>query len=251
MANGARTHDPQIHNLVLFQLSYGHHAEPTEVKGEFTSPQPPSRRWVHETRQGTSGWRRVAIRFSCTVPVVSTEIDGQTRPEPPLEGDEVATVTGFLDYQRATLLWKTSRLPDGQLRIARPPSTITLGGLLKHLAYVEDYWFTEVVAERPMPEPWASAPFDDDPDWDWHSAAAESGAALHAQWQASVERSRAAVADALRDHPEAGLRATHPAWEGQGRVSLRWVLVHMVEEYARHNGHADLLRESIDGETGE
>jgi uncharacterized damage-inducible protein DinB len=183
--------------------------------------------------------------------VVSTEIDDQVRPEPPLGGDEVATVTGFLDYQRATLIWKTSRLDDDQLRIARPPSTITLGGLLKHLAYVEDYWFTEVVAERPMPEPWASAPFGEDADWDWHSAAADSGAALLAQWESSVERSRAAVAGALSEGAQAGLRATHPAWGGQGRASLRWVLVHMIEEYARHNGHADLLRESIDGETGE
>lgn len=160
-------------------------------------------------------------------------------------------MTGFLDYQRATLIWKTSRLDGDQLRIARPPSTITLGGLLKHLAYVEDYWFTEVVAERPAPEPWASAPVADDPDWEWHSAAADSAADLLAQWRASVERSRAAIAGALREDPEAGLRATHPAWGGRGRVSLRWVLVHMVEEYARHNGHADLIRESIDGETGE
>jgi len=182
---------------------------------------------------------------------VSTEIDDRVRPEPPLEGDEVATLRGFLGYQRATLIWKTSRLDDDQLRIARPPSTITLGGLLKHMAQVEDYWFTEVVAERPQPEPWASAPFDDDPDWEWHSAAADSGAALRAQWQASVDRSLAVLAEALGQDPQAGLRAAHPAWGGQGRVSLRWVLVHMIEEYARHNGHADLLRESIDGETGE
>jgi uncharacterized damage-inducible protein DinB len=195
----------------------------------------------------------VALRVESPVRFrdVSTEIDAQARPEPPLEGDEAATVIGFLDYQRATLLWKTSRLGDEQLRIARPPSPITLGGLLKHLAYVEDYWFTEVVAERPVPEPWVGAPLEDDPDWDWHSAAADSGAALLAQWSASVERSRAAVAEALRNAPDAGLRATHPAWGGKARVSLRWVLVHMLEEYARHNGHADLLRESIDGETGE
>lgn len=178
-------------------------------------------------------------------------MDQESRPEPPLEGDEPATLTGFLDFQRATLLWKTGRLGDAQLRVARPPSTITLGGLLKHVAGVEDYWFTEVVAELPKPEPWASAPRDD-PDWDWHSAADESGAALRALWEASVERSRTVVARALETQgAAAALGATHPAWGGQGRVSLRWVLVHMIEEYARHNGHADLLRESIDGETGE
>lgn len=181
---------------------------------------------------------------------MSIDMNSESRPEPPLEGDEPATLTGFLSFQRATLMWKTSRLGDEQLRIARPPSTMTLGGLLKHVARVEDYWFTEVVAERPQPEPWASAPRDDH-DWDWHSAAADTGAALRAQWEASVERSRAVVAQALDGDAQAGLRATHAAWGGQGRVSLRWVLVHMIEEYARHNGHADLLRESIDGETGE
>ena len=180
----------------------------------------------------------------------STEMD-QARPEPPLEADEPTTLTGFLEFQRATLIWKTSRLTDEQLRITRPPSTMTLGGLLKHIAYVEDYWFTEVVAGRPRPEPWASAPFDHDSDWEWHSAATESGAALQAQWEASVERSRAVVAEALRGDAAAALRGTHPAWRGQARASLGWVLVHMVEEYARHNGHADLFREAIDGETGE
>jgi uncharacterized damage-inducible protein DinB len=178
-------------------------------------------------------------------------IDEHGRPEPPLESGEVATLRGFLDYQRATFEWKCRGLSDEQLRVALAPTTMTLGGMLKHLAAVEDYWFTEVVAEQPSPQPWADADLDADPDWDWRSAVEDSGDGLRALWTERVERSRAVVATALSKDAVAGLAESHPAWGGQGRVSLRWVLVHMIEEYARHNGHADLIRESIDGETGE
>jgi uncharacterized damage-inducible protein DinB len=178
-------------------------------------------------------------------------IDGHGRPEPPLERGEAATLVGFLDYQRATFEWKCRGLSDEQMRVALPPTSMTLGGMLKHLALVEDYWFTEVVAGEPSPEPWASADLDANPDWEWHSASDDTGGELRALWAETVDRSRTVV-EAQLGHGEAeGLAETHPAWGGQGRVSLRWVLVHMVEEYARHNGHADLIRESIDGETGE
>jgi uncharacterized damage-inducible protein DinB len=174
--------------------------------------------------------------------------DEQGRPLPPLDGGEVATLLGFLDYQRATLAWKCSGLTDEQLRIARAPSTVTLGGLLKHLARVEDDWFSEVVGGGPIGEPWASAD-EADPDWDWNSAADDSGDDLRALWAERVERSRAVVAGRLRDGGAEALGGTHAAWLGP--VSLRWVIVHMIEEYARHNGQADLIREAIDGQTGE
>jgi len=177
--------------------------------------------------------------------------DEHGRPMPPEEGGEAATLSGFLSYQRATLEWKCRGLTDEQLRVSLPPSPMTLGGMLKHLAYVEDYWFTEVVAGEPAPEPWASADFEADRDWDWSSAASDSGDDLRALWADRVSRSDAIVAAQLRDGDDAGLSEAHSAWDGQGRVSLRWVLAHMIEEYARHNGHADLIRESIDGETGE
>jgi uncharacterized damage-inducible protein DinB len=179
------------------------------------------------------------------------ETDQHGRPEPPQEGDEAATLLGFLDYQRATLAWKCRGLSDEQLRVALPPTSMTLGGMLKHLAYVEDHWFTQVVGGEPAPEPWASVDWQADPDWAWHSAASDSGDGLRALWSERAGRSRA-VMDAQLGHGAApALGEAHPAWDGQGRVSLRWVLVHMVEEYARHNGHADLIRESIDGQTGE
>ena len=177
--------------------------------------------------------------------------DDKGRPEPPLEGGEVATLRGFLDYQRATLDWKCRGLTDEQLRISLPPTSMTLGGLLKHLALVEDYWFTEVVGEAPRPETWAKVGIDSDPEWEWKSAAGDSGEELRFLWATAVRRSDAVLDAQLETKGDAALAAGHPAWGGEGRVSLRWVLAHMVEEYARHNGHADLLRESIDGETGE
>jgi uncharacterized damage-inducible protein DinB len=179
------------------------------------------------------------------------QTDEHGRPEPPQEAGEAATLTGFLEYQRTTLAWKTRGLTDQQLRVALPPSSMTLGGMLKHLACVEDYWFTEVAAEKPAPEPWASVDWDADPDWDWRTAAGDSGDELRALWAERAGRSRAVVEAQLGLGEDKALGQAHPAWGGQGRVSLRWILTHMVEEYARHNGHADLIRESLDGETGE
>src|SRR5580704_17609975 len=179
------------------------------------------------------------------------QTDGHGRPEPPHEAGEAATLTGFLDYQRGTLAWKCRGLSDEQLRVALPPTTMTLGGMLKHMACVEDGWFTEVAAEQPLPEPWASVDWDADPNWEWRTAASDSGDELRALWAERVERSRAVVKGQLSSGADKALSQAHPAWGGQDRVSLRWILTHMIEEYARHNGHADLIRESLDGETGE
>jgi len=118
--------------------------------------------------------------------------------------------------------------------------------MLKHLARVEDHWFGEVVADGPKLEPWASLPWAAE----WADAAGADGATLRQLWADRVANSRAVLNARLAAGP-AALDAGHPAWDGQGRPSLRWVIMHMIEEYARHNGHADLLRESIDGETGE
>jgi uncharacterized damage-inducible protein DinB len=185
--------------------------------------------------------------------VDDVRVDEHGRPEPPRDGAEAATLLGFLDYQRATLQLKCRGLSDEQLRVALPSSPITLGGLLKHLACVEDSWFTDVVAGAPLPEPWASVDFEADPDWTWHSAAADSGDALRAMWAEGVNRSCGVIKARLSEGEDAALSQTHPVlyWGDQERVSLRWVLTHMIEEYARHNGHADLIRESIDGQTGD
>ena len=135
-------------------------------------------------------------------------------------------------------------------RLDGHPSEMTLGGLLKHLAFVEFFWFEVTAHGTPASEPWVSVDWDADPDWDWHSAAEDSAEDLRALWRESVERSRAVVERLLEAGP-AALDATHPAWGGREQVSLRWILTHMIEEYARHNGHADPLREQIDGQVGE
>lgn len=179
-----------------------------------------------------------------------TDPDAHGRPEPPLDAGEADTLLGFLEFHRATLEWKTSGLSEEQLCATLGPSTMSLGGMLKHLALVEDYWFTEVAAGQPAPEPWASVDWKADRDWDWHSADKDTGEALRALWAASVARSRAVVDRLLAEGPDA-LDRVHARPSGRESMSLRWILTHMVEEYARHNGHADLLRESLDGSVGE
>lgn len=182
-------------------------------------------------------------------PPDSPMIDDQGRPEPPPTADEVTTLLAYLDYQRATFDWKVAGLTEDQLAVTIAASTMTLGGMIKHLACVEDFWVTAVVGGSAMPAPWSEADWDSQPDWDWDSAAEDSAQALLELRRAAVDRSRAVVADRLATGE--GFDGIHPTPGGRGRVSLRWVVVHLIEEYARHNGHADLLREAIDGQTGE
>ena len=170
------------------------------------------------------------------------------RRDPDLAADERTSLVQFLDYHRATLVQKVSDVPAAGLSGRTVPSSgLTLSGLIKHLALVEDHWFQEVFSGRPMPEPWASAPFDDDPDWEFHSAEHDRAEDLVALYAAACARSRAAVDGAASlDQRSAGTAKT----TGE-TFSLRWILLHMLEETARHNGHADLLREATDGTVGE
>jgi len=178
-----------------------------------------------------------------------TNRDEQGRPEPPLAADETATLLGFLEYQRATLAWKCAGLDAFGLQATVGASSMTLGGMLKHLAYVEDDWSSRWLHGRDRQPPWDAVDWKADPDWDWHSAAEDSPEQLLALWQAARDRSRSLVAEALAD---GGLgRLARRTWPDGWAPSLRWILVHLIEEYARHNGHADLLRESVDGLTGE
>ncbi|NDL56902.1 DinB family protein [Phytoactinopolyspora mesophila] len=178
-----------------------------------------------------------------------TTLDDHGRPEPPLASDETATLLGFLDYQRATLAWKCSGVDAAGLTATVGASSITLGGLLKHMACVEDGWFSWRLHGRDAGPPWHTVDWDATPDWDWDTAADDAPEELRALWSEAVQRSRALVDEALAD---GGLdRLAPPAPSDAREPSLRWILCHMIEEYARHNGHADLLRESVDGATGE
>jgi hypothetical protein len=172
--------------------------------------------------------------------------DEHGRPEPENAAGELDTLLQFLDFLRATLAWKTDGLDDGGLRRRLPPSSMSLGGMLHHLAYVEDFWFGCRLAGRSPAPPWNDVDWDADPEWDWHAADDLDEATIKERWRAAVEQSRAHLRDILR-HGDLDTMERRP----EPAVNVRWVLVHMIEEYARHAGHADLLRESIDGVTGE
>ena len=163
--------------------------------------------------------------------------------EPPVAGSELDTLLGSLERQRRTLAWKCADLDAAAMATTVGPSSITLGGLLRHLARVEEDSFSWKLhdGERPGPaEGW-------DRDWNW--TATDDPDAVWRQWHDAVERSRRLVDAALAD---GGLdRAEGHDFPGWGRPSLRRILIDMIEEYARHTGHADLIRESIDGRVGE
>ena len=129
------------------------------------------------------------------------------------------------------------------------PSTMTLGGLVDHLALVEDHHFAHLLFDRPPGPPWDTVDFDADPDYEWRTAADHSPDELVARWSAAVERSRAIVADALTEGGMDHLGA-HVSRSGE-RPNLRRILQDLIGEYARHLGHADLLRENVDGQVGE
>jgi hypothetical protein len=175
--------------------------------------------------------------------------DEQGHVEPPFAGDETATLLGSLDRQRATLAWKCGGLDAAGLTATVGASTVTLGGLLKHLALVEDHHFSVKMLGRSLGPPWDAVDWDADPDWEWRWAADDSPEQVFALWQDAVARSRDTLAEALTD---AGLdQPSRRAWP-DGRVpSLRRLLIDLIEEYARHVGQADLIRESVDGRVGE
>jgi hypothetical protein len=170
-------------------------------------------------------------------------------PEPPIDGDEASTLTGSLNRQRATFAWKVGGLDADALRVTVGASTITLGGLLKHLALIEDHYFSVRLFDRAPAPPFDSADWEANPDWDWSSASEDSPEYLYELWQGRVDESRRLVKRAL---DEGGLsRTMAQKWPDGRSPSLRRTLVDLIEEYARHVGQADLIRESIDGLVGE
>ena len=175
--------------------------------------------------------------------------DAQGRPEAPSARGEAETLIGFLEFQRATLEWKCAGLDRAGLMATVAPSSMTLGGMLKHLANVEDYWCSRWLHGNNAQSPWDEVNWDADPDWDWHLESDHTPEQIRTLWTESVNRSRSLVNQALAEGGLGGL-AKRATSLGES-PSLRWILCHLVEEYARHNGHADFLRESVDGQTGE
>lgn len=168
------------------------------------------------------------------------------RIDPDPNGAEFGMLSQYLDYQRETLLSKTDGLTREQLAQKHSPSELTLAGLLYHLALVEEDWMEVRFAGLPDREPWASVDWDDDPNWEFRTAALLEPVQLRSRYREACDRSRGVV------FKSTGLDQLSVKALGDGRnFSLRWVLLHLVEETARHAGHADFLREAIDGTVGE
>jgi Protein of unknown function (DUF664) len=175
---------------------------------------------------------------------------GPDRPwEPPLAGTEAEHLAGALDRLRATFRWKADGLDAAGLAVRIGASSLTLGGLLKHLALVEQNSLGRKLTGTPLGPPWDRVDWDADPDWEFRTAAEDSPQRLYALWDDAVARSRAILAAALAD---GGLgQFVHLTGADGSPVSLRRIVCDLIEEYGRHTGQADLLREAVDGRVGE
>jgi uncharacterized damage-inducible protein DinB len=158
---------------------------------------------------------------------------------------EIETLTAFLDYYRAVMLDKVGGLTQEQLGTRLEPSTMTLAGMIYHLTVVEASWFSDIFAGEGIGEPWASVDWDEDRDWEWHVAPSMGPDVIFDAYRQACDRSREGVSAAESLDQLSVKDSDGEKW------SLRWILVHMIEETARHAGHADLIRESIDGEVGD
>jgi uncharacterized damage-inducible protein DinB len=164
------------------------------------------------------------------------------RIDPPLVAQEREMLDAWLDFHRATLAVKCEGLTDDQLRArAVPPSSLSLLGLVRHMGEVERSWFRRVLGGEQAPPRYYS---DENPDGDFDDVAGAGVAEAFGYWRDECAHARERVAAAP------SLDVTGTGRHGE-RYSLRWIMVHMIEEYARHNGHADLLRERIDGAVGD
>ncbi len=165
---------------------------------------------------------------------------GETYPE--LRANERTTLEQFLDQWRCIVRAKLADLDEAQATARVLAATdLTVGGIVKHLAWAEDRWFQEKLLGMFLPEPWASAPLAEDPDWPFHSSQHDSVEELLALYDNACARSRAAASRFDSLDSTAAVRSF-----GKGSVSLRWIFVHMIDETARHAGHLDLLRDAID-----
>lgn len=167
------------------------------------------------------------------------------RPDPPLIASEREMLRGHLDFHRATLTMKCDDLSDDDLRRqSMPPSTLSLLGLVRHMAEVERAWFRRIIAKEDVPLVWS----DTGDFQDAYDATTAARSEAFDAWQSEVAHSRRVeeAADSLDVIGHRAARGERPAID----VSLRWVMLHLIHEYARHNGHADFLREGIDGAVG-
>jgi uncharacterized damage-inducible protein DinB len=170
------------------------------------------------------------------------------RVDPPRAASERPMLEAWLEYHRATLALKCEGLDDEQLRLRSvPPSALSLIGLVRHMAEVERHWFQNELAGRRLGYIYCT---HDEPDADFDDVDEASGTQDLAMWRTECDQARALAAQHT-DLDDIGAGRGQQTGTDGGQVCLRWILVHMIEEYARHNGHADLIRERIDGAVGE
>ena len=163
-----------------------------------------------------------------------------------LRGTESEMWAFALDRARRQFAWKTGGLDAEQLRRVHPPSTMTLAGLIKHMAFV-DAGFTAAAADRPLGPPWDQRDWGSNDDWSWESAVDDSPAELYALWYSGATHARAAWADlSAHDGLDVLVDDPDPAWT----KNRRRILADLLEEYLKHTGHADVLREAVDGIRG-
>jgi Protein of unknown function (DUF664) len=179
-----------------------------------------------------------------------TNLQTDTPWEPPLAGTDITQVLGALDRLRWTFRWKAADLDSAGLDTRIGASTLTIGGLLKHLAANEDYWTTVKLRGEPMDEHWADNGWDGDNDWEFSSAAHDAPERLYALYDGAVARARARIEAAIAEGGSLDQPASMHDEEGN-HASLRRLLCDAIEEYGRHTGHADLIREAVDGRVGE
>ena len=169
--------------------------------------------------------------------------------DPPLAGSETEHLFGALDRLRTTFRWKADGLDEDGLRATIGASTLTIGALLKHLAFVEAFYARLKLAGQSPGAPWETVDWEADPGWDFSSAAGDSAEELYALYDDAVAQARTIYQAAVAD---GGLDQIVHADDDAGRhASLRRLVFDLVEEYGRHTGHADLLREAVDGRVGE
>lgn len=168
------------------------------------------------------------------------------RQDPDTKANERDALAQYLDYQRETILLKCEGLDRDQLARRIPTSALTLAGILYHLAIVEEGWMESRFLGLPDREDYAGIDWDADPDWEFRTATTMDPEDLRNRYRTACDRSRAAAATAESLDQLSDFKGAND-WQ----FSLRWVLLHLIEETARHAGHADLLREAIDGSVGE
>jgi len=162
---------------------------------------------------------------------------------------EAESLQSVLERNRRTFAWKTSGLDEPSLRATTATSSMTLGGLVKHIALVEADWLAVKLAGQKYGPPWDAVDFAADPEWEWRTGALDPPEDIYRLWHDAVARSREIVDTVIKERSLDGPASF--TWPDGRTPTVRGMLLDMIEEYARHNGHADILREAVDGRVGE